>query len=186
MPTQSAPTIFAFSNKTRGETMSATTLKELYVDELKDLYSAENQILKALPKMIKAASDDSLKTAFQEHLTQTEGHADRLKTIIEQLGEKPTGKLCKGMQGVLEEGAEALEESDEPAIRDAAIIAAAQRVEHYEMAGYGSAREFAKQLGETDAVTLLDQTLSEEEAADKKLSKIATSSVNKEALAVGA
>ena len=161
--------------------MSATTLKELYVDELKDLYSAENQILKALPKMIKAASDGNLKTAFQEHLTQTEDHADRLKTIIEQLGEKPTGKLCKGMQGVLEEGAEALEESKDPHIRDAAIIAAAQRVEHYEMSAYISAIALAKALGLSAAVKTLSTTLSEEQATDAKLAKASEPAIGRTA-----
>ena len=154
------------------------TLKDLYVSELRDLYSAEKQILKALPKMAKAASAPELQDAFKSHLTQTKGHVDRLEKIFEDLGLKPTGKTCKAMEGLVEEGRELIEEKPEPHVLDAGLIAAAQRVEHYEMAGYGSVRTFAKQLGESDAVKLLQQTLDEEGETDKKLTQLAESLVN--------
>jgi ferritin-like metal-binding protein YciE len=160
--------------------MSIENFQELLVDELKDLYSAEKQIVRALPKLAKAATSPELKDALLSHLEETKGHVERLEEIAEMVGKKLTGKTCAGMQGVLEEGSEVLEDTDKGNVRDAAMIAAAQRVEHYEMAGYGSARDFAKLLGMPDVASLLEQTLEEEKAADKKLTSIA-SGVNKEA-----
>src|SRR3954471_19714837 len=161
--------------------MSMDSLKDLYVDELKDLYNAENQLLKALPKMAKKASAPELKRAFQDHLAQTEGHVDRLAKIFKRLGEKPTGKTCKAMKGLVEEGKEIIEEDGDESVLDAALIGAAQKVEHYEIASYGTARTFASLLGEEDAVTALQKTLDEEAATDKKLTALAESLVNPEA-----
>jgi ferritin-like metal-binding protein YciE len=161
--------------------MAMDSLKDLYVDELKDLYNAENQLLKALPKMARKASSPELKRAFQDHLTQTEGHVDRLERIFKGLGEKPTGKTCKAMKGLVEEGKEIIEEDGDGSVLDAALIGAAQRVEHYEIAGYGVVRTFASLLGEEDAMGLLQRTLNEEGEADKKLTKIAESVINVEA-----
>jgi ferritin-like metal-binding protein YciE len=161
--------------------MSMDSLKELYVDELKDLYSAENQLLKALPKMAKKASSPELKRAFQDHLGQTEQQVNRLERIFKGLGEKPTGKMCKAMKGLVEEGKEIIEEEGDESVLDAALIGAAQKVEHYEIASYGTARTFASLLGEEDAVTALQQTLDEEGATDKKLTALAESMVNLEA-----
>jgi ferritin-like metal-binding protein YciE len=152
--------------------MAEEGLKELYIDELKDLYSAENQLLKALPKMAKAATSEELSAGFEEHLEQTKGHVQRLETIFKQLGESPKGKKCKGMEGLIEEGAEAIEEY-EGALLDAALIGAAQRVEHYEMAGYGTVIAFAEELGESKHVSLLNETLEEEKETDEKLSGLA-------------
>jgi ferritin-like metal-binding protein YciE len=160
--------------------MSVETFQELLIDELKDLYSAEKQIVRALPKLAKAASSEDLQQALLSHLEETKGQVERLEKIGEIVGKKMTGKTCAGMKGVLEEGSEVLEEIEEGSVRDAALIAASQRVEHYEMAGYGSARDFAKLLGLNEVVSLLEETLEEEKAADKKLTSIA-SSVNKEA-----
>ena len=143
------------------------------IDELKDLYSAEKQIVRALPKLAKAATSPDLKQALTNHLKETEGQLTRLEQIAEIVSKKLTGKTCVGMKGVLEEGSEVLGDTDKGTVRDAAMIAAAQRVEHYEMAGYGSAREFAKMLGLSDVASLLDETLEEEKAADKLLSGIA-------------
>jgi ferritin-like metal-binding protein YciE len=153
--------------------MSVETLQELLIDELKDLYSAEKQIVRALPKLAKAASAPELQKALLSHLEETKGQVVRLEKMAELVGKKLTGKTCSGMKGVLEEGSEVLEDTDKGTVRDAALIAASQRVEHYEMAGYGSAREFAKLLGETEIAALLDETLAEEKEADKKLSAIA-------------
>jgi ferritin-like metal-binding protein YciE len=161
--------------------MSMDSLRELYVDELKDLYSAENQLLKALPKMAKKASSPELKRAFQDHLGQTERQVSRLEKIFKKLGEKPTGKTCKAMKGLVEEGKEIIEEKGDESVLDAALIGAAQKVEHYEIASYGTARTFASLLGEEDAVTALQQTLDEEGATDKKLTALAESMVNLEA-----
>lgn len=152
--------------------MSVETMQELLIDELKDLYSAEKQIVRALPKLAKAATSPDLKQALLDHLEETKGQVTRLEQIAEIVGRKLTGKTCAGMKGVLEEGSEVLEDTDKGNIRDAALIAASQRVEHYEMAGYGSAREFAKLLGQSDIAKLLDETLAEEKNADKKLSQI--------------
>lgn len=161
--------------------MSVDTIEKLFVDELKDLYSAENQITKALPKLAKASSSDKLRTAFESHLEETKEQIDRLEQIFKILEVSPKGKTCAGMKGLLEEGSEVLEETEEGAIRDAAMISAAQRVEHYEMAGYGSVRTYAQLLGKDKIVTLLEKTLEEEKTADSKLTKIAKS-VNGEAL----
>lgn len=153
--------------------MSVETMQELLIDELKDLYSAEKQIVRALPKLAKAATSPDLKQALTNHLKETEGQVTRLEQIAEIVSKKLTGKTCVGMKGVLEEGSEVLEDTGKGTVRDAAMIAAAQRVEHYEMAGYGSAREFAKMLGLSEVASLLEETLEEEKAADKLLSGIA-------------
>jgi ferritin-like metal-binding protein YciE len=148
-------------------------LRELYVDELKDIYSAETQLVKALPKMAKAAVSAELRNGFVQHLEQTSGHVSRLEQIFEALDETPTGKHCKGMEGLIKEGGEAAEEDYEGDAKDAALIGAAQRVEHYEIAAYGTVRAMAEKLGESKAVNLLSQTLQEEKDTDVKLSKIA-------------
>jgi ferritin-like metal-binding protein YciE len=153
--------------------MSVETMQELLIDELKDLYSAEKQIVRALPKLAKAATSPDLKQALTKHLEETEGQVTRLERMAELVGKKLSGKTCVGMKGVLEEGSEVLKETDKGTVRDAAMIAAAQRVEHYEMAGYGSAREFAKMLGLAEVASLLEQTLEEEKAADKILTGVA-------------
>jgi ferritin-like metal-binding protein YciE len=153
------------------------TLAELFADELKDIYNAENQLLKALPKMAKKASSKKLEAAFTGHLRETQTHVDRLTTIGKELGIKLTGKTCHAMTGLVEEGKEVLEEDGQSAVIDAALIGAAQRVEHYEMAAYGTVRAMAKELGQANAVKLLQQTLDEEGAADKKLTQIAESEV---------
>lgn len=158
-------------------------MEDLYVDELKDLYSAETQIVKALPKMAEAASSPKLRQGFEEHLRQTEGHVQRLEQIFEKLGKSPRGKACKGMQGLLEEGEELISEEGASDVKDAGLIAAAQRVEHYEIAAYGSVRTFAQELGDNDAVRLLQQTLDEEAQTDEKLTKLATSGINEKATA---
>jgi ferritin-like metal-binding protein YciE len=161
--------------------MAMDSLKDLYVEELKDLYSAENQLLKALPKMARKASSPDLRAAFEEHLGQTERQVNRLEKIFKGLGEKPTGKTCKAMKGLVEEGKEIIEEKGDGSVLDAALIGAAQKVEHYEIASYGTARTFASMLGEEDAVELLQQTLDEEGATDKKLTALAESLVNPDA-----
>lgn len=162
--------------------MKNENLRELLVEELKDLYSAENQLTKALPKVAKNASDPQLKKAIESHLKETEGHVQRLEEIFEQLDESPKGKTCEGMKGLISEADERIKEGGEPAVLDAGLIADAQRVEHYEIAAYGSAKNFANLLGEKQIVTLLDATLKEEKAADEKLTSIAES-VNVEAKA---
>src|ERR1700758_5676086 len=139
--------------------MSNENFKKLYVDELKDLFSAESQLLKALPKMAKAASSDELRTGFEEHLEQTKVHVQRLEQIFESLDESPKGKKCAGMEGLVKEGGEVMEEDFEGALMDAALIGAAQRVEHYEIAAYGTVREMATVLGESEQASLLEQTL---------------------------
>jgi ferritin-like metal-binding protein YciE len=160
--------------------MSDKGLKKLYIDELKDLYNAENQLVKALPKMAKAASSDELRQGFEQHLEQTKGHVQRLETIFEKLGESPKGKKCKGMEGLIEEGSETMEDDYEGSVLDAALIGAAQRVEHYEIAGYGTVRTLAETLGENEAVSLLEETLQEEKETDEKLTELA-SQINTEA-----
>jgi ferritin-like metal-binding protein YciE len=162
--------------------MSVETLQELFIDELKDLYSAEKQIVRSLPKLAKAASTPELKDALQSHLEETRGQVERLNQIAQIVGKKLTGKTCAGMKGVLEEGSEVLQEVEEGNVRDAALIGASQRVEHYEMAGYGTARDFARLLGLEDVVGLLEQTLEEEKAADEKLTAI-SKNVNRQAKA---
>lgn len=158
-----------------------TSLDKLYVDELKDLYSAENQILKALPKMAKAATSPDLKMAFEEHLQQTQVHVDRLVKVCEELGISPKGKKCKAMEGLMEEGKELLESDADPAVLDAAMIAAAQKVEHYEMASYGCVRTWARLLGYENQAQILQQTLDEEGDTDKKLTMLAEAYINEEA-----
>ena len=161
--------------------MSVDTIEKLFVEELKDLYSAENQITKALPKMAKAASSPELKAAFESHLKETEAQIVRLEKIGELLGKSLKGKTCDGMKGVLAEGAEVLQETALGKVRDAGAISAAQRVEHYEMAGYGTVHAYALLLGQKEIATLLEKTLAEEEAADKKLTLI-SKTVNSQAL----
>jgi ferritin-like metal-binding protein YciE len=161
--------------------MEMESLKELYVDELKDLYSAEKQLVKALPKMAKNATNPELKQAFTDHLQETEGHVERLEQIFEMLGERAGGKKCKGMEGLIEEAKELLEEDAAEEVLDAGLIAKAQHVEHYEMAGYGTVRTYARQLGLEDQAELLQETLDEEGKADELLTQIAESSVNAEA-----
>jgi ferritin-like metal-binding protein YciE len=153
--------------------MKMESLKELYVEELQDLYSAETQITKALPKMAKAATSPALRDAFESHLEETKEQIKRLDQIFENLGESSKGKPCEGMKGLLKEGGEWMKEDADPEVMDAGLIAAAQRVEHYEMAGYGTVRTYAELLGEDEAVALLETTLKEEKAADSKLSKVA-------------
>ena len=148
-------------------------LRELYIDELKDIYNAENQLVKALPKMAKAASSDELREGFEEHLEQTRGHVQRLETIFKSLDEQPKGKKCAGMEGLVKEGAEIMGEDFEGAVMDAALIGAAQRVEHYEIAAYGTVCEFAQILGESEHASLLQETLNEEKETDEKLTQLA-------------
>ncbi len=157
------------------------SLQDLLVEELQDLYDAEQQLTEALPKMAKAAKNAQLQKAFNAHLTETEEHVRRLEQAFEALGEKAKRKTCKAMKGLVAEGSEVIEEDAVPEVKDAALIAAAQRVEHYEMAGYGAARTFAKTLGENEVAELLQTTLDEEGEADKKLTKIAESQVNERA-----
>jgi ferritin-like metal-binding protein YciE len=161
--------------------MKLKTLQDLFVQELKDLYSAETQLVKALPKMAKAATHEDLKAGFEEHLEETKGHVSRLDRIGEQLGCKLTGHTCKAMQGLIKEGGELISEDAEDSVRDAGLIGAAQRVEHYEIAGYGTARALAKCLGHDDAADLLGETLEEEKATDEKLTELAESAINAEA-----
>lgn len=161
--------------------MKLDSLKKLYIEELRDLYNAEQQITKALPKMVEATSSPDLKKAFQEHLEQTHQHVQRLEQIFEKLGESPKGKTCKGMEGLIREGEEMIKENADAAVRNAGLISAAQRVEHYEMAGYGTVRTYAKLLKQDEAARLLQQTLDEEGATDKKLTQLAESGINIEA-----
>src|SRR5258706_12887423 len=153
--------------------MQKDSLRELYIDELRDLYSAETQLVKTLPKMAKGAANDQLRSAFEEHLRQTSEHVSRLEQIFEQLGEKTSGKKCLGMEGLVKEGSETLKEEYGDDVKDAAIIGAAQRVEHYKMAGYGTVRAFSELLGANEHVSLLEQTLEEEKQADQKLTDLA-------------
>src|SRR5580700_2533209 len=156
-----------------GGNMSNESLKKLYIDELKDLYSAENQLIKALPKMAKAASATELQQGFEKHLKQTEGHVQRLEEIFQSLGESPKGKKCVGMEGLVKEGSEVIENHFEGAVLDSGLIGAARRVEHYEMAAYGTVCAIANILGETKHASLLEQTLEEETETDDKLTELA-------------
>jgi len=165
--------------------MSLDSLEKLFLEELKDVYNAEKQILRALPKMAKAAESPQLQQAFTLHLKETEGHVQRLERIFKDLEQPVRGKKCKGMEGLLEEGKDVLEEDGEPAVIDAALIASAQRVEHYEIAAYGCLRTYASLLGHTQAEQLLGQTLQEEEAADKKLTALGESGINEAAVMAG-
>jgi ferritin-like metal-binding protein YciE len=162
--------------------MKVDTLQKLFVEELRDLYNAETQLLKALPKMAKGASSQELKDAFEKHLEQTKTHVERLEEVFEQLGEKPRGKTCRAMKGLIEEGSEILEKDGDESVLDAGIIVAAQKVEHYEIAGYGSVRTFAHLLGQNDAAELLQTTLDEESETNEILNKLAETMVNPEAL----
>ena len=163
--------------------MKLDSMSDLYVAELRDMYNGEKQLIKALPKMAKAASTEELRMAIEEHLQQTQNHVSRLETIFRSLDEKPGGETCEAMQGLVTEGEEVLKADGEDAVRDAGLIMAAQKVEHYEMATYGSLREFAHLLNREDDADLLQQTLDEEKAADKRLNEIAEQVVNKRALA---
>jgi ferritin-like metal-binding protein YciE len=161
--------------------MKIKTLDDLFLHELRDLHSAEKQLLKALPKMAKAASSEKLQKALQTHLKETETHVERLEKAFEELDASSRGKKCAAMEGLIEEGSELLEEDIEAEVLDAALIGAAQRVEHYEIAGYGTAAAFAQHLGHTKTQRLLEQTLEEEKAADVKLTKLALSEINLQA-----
>jgi ferritin-like metal-binding protein YciE len=161
--------------------MEMETLRELYVDELKDLWSAETQITKALPKMMKAATNSKLKKAFNTHLKQTERHIKRLERIFKELDESPRGKKCVGMEGLIKESQELIKEKPDADVLDAGLISAAQHVEHYEMAGYGTVRTWARQMGEDRQAELLQETLDEEEQTDRLLTDLAESEINIEA-----
>jgi ferritin-like metal-binding protein YciE len=161
--------------------MELESLQDLFVDSLKDLYSAETQITKALPKVIKAASTPELQEALQNHLKETEGQIGRLEKIFQRLGEKPTGKKCKAMEGLVAENKEMMGEDAEPEVMDAGLIVGCQKIEHYEIAGYGSMITFAKILGDNESAKLLQQTLVEEEKADRKLTEVAENTINVQA-----
>lgn len=163
--------------------MALDSLRDVLCESVRDLYSAETQLVKALPRMAKAANSPELRDAFTEHLAETQTQVTRLEKVCDILGIKPKGKACKAMQGLIEEGAEVIGEDGDPTAKDAALIEAAQKVEHYEMAGYGSCRTFAAVLGEDDVAALLQETLDEEGAADEKLTEIAESGLNVEAAA---
>ena len=163
--------------------MKLDSIRNLYIEELRDLYSAENQLLQALPRMAKGASSDELKQSFEDHLQQTREHVERLEEIFHRLGEKPTGKTCRGMKGLIEEGEEILKVKGLAAVIDAGLIGAAQRAEHYEISAYGTVRTFANLLGEEEAADLLQQTLEEEGETDKHLTELAEEIVNSSAFA---
>lgn len=165
--------------------MSLDSLQSLFLEELKDIYHAEKQLVQALPRLAKAAGTPELQQAFSSHLAETEGHVERLGRIFKDLGQAARGKRCKGMEGLVEEGKEIMQEDGEGPVIDAALIAAAQRVEHYEIAAYGCLRTYARLLGHENAAKLLAETLAEEEAADEKLNAIAERRVNADAAAVG-
>jgi ferritin-like metal-binding protein YciE len=165
--------------------MSLDSLQTLFVEELRDIYNGEKQILKALPRMAKAAESPQLKQAFTKHLKETEGQVQRLEKILKDLGQAVRGKQCKGMEGLIEEGKEKMEEEGEAAVMDAALIASAQKVEHYEIATYGCLRTYAQLLGHEQAAKLLEQTLAEEEATDKKLTELGEGGINEAAVAAG-
>jgi ferritin-like metal-binding protein YciE len=162
-------------NKNKEKTMQENALKELYIKELRDTYDAEKQITKALPKMAKAATSSRLREAFQHHLEQTKNHITRLEQIFEELDESPKGETCDGMEGLIEEGSNIIEENLEGEVKDAGLIAAAQRVEHYEMAAYGTVRTYANILGDKKAALLLQETLEEEKQTDQNLTTLAES-----------
>jgi ferritin-like metal-binding protein YciE len=162
--------------------MKIDSMEALFLGQIEDLYDAEKRLVKALPKMAKASTTELLRQAFESHLEETKGHVERLEQIFSELGKKPKGKPCEAMKGLIEEGNEVVEEIDESPLRDAGLIAAANRVEHYEIAAYGTARTFAESLGMKKSAALLEKTLEEEKKADGKLTKIAESVVNDEAL----
>jgi ferritin-like metal-binding protein YciE len=163
--------------------MPMENLEDLFHEELRDILSAEKQLVKALPKMAKAANSGELKAGFEEHLAQTETQVERLEKVFALIDKTPRAKTCKAMEGLVEEGSEIIEEDTEPAVKDAALIAAAQKVEHYEIAAYGTLVTWAKQLGLDEAVDLLSETLAEEKQTDEKLSGLAESEINQEAAA---
>ncbi len=158
--------------------MKLETLRDLLVEQMQDVYDAEHQLIEALPKMSEAATSRQLKQAFETHLRQTKGHATRLEQVFQIVGQKAERKTCKAMQGLIKEGSETIKEKADPDVKDAALIAAAQRVEHYEIAAYGTMRAYARQLGLDQAATLFDETIHEEGEADKLLTQIAESSIN--------
>jgi ferritin-like metal-binding protein YciE len=159
-----------------------TGMKELLIEELRDIYNAEKQLTKALPKMARAAKNEALKTAFQDHLQETQGQIERLEQVFEKLDTRARGKLCHAMEGLVEEAKDIMEEGLSPELLDAALIAAAQKVEHYEIASYGTVYAYAQALGEREVADLLKQTLEEEKATDEKLNKLAIGDVNKKAM----
>jgi len=165
--------------------MKIKTMDDLFLAQIKDLYDAEKQLVKALPKMAKAASSQELRQGFQEHLDQTKGHVSRLEQIFDQLGQKASGTKCEGMAGLIDEGEEIVDEIEQSPLRDAGLIGEAQKVEHYEIAAYGIVKTFARMLGHGQAVTLLEQTLNEEKQTDQKLTQLAESMINEEAIQVG-
>jgi ferritin-like metal-binding protein YciE len=165
--------------------MALESLKDLFVNEIKDIYHGEKQLVEALPRMAKAAESAELQAAFTKHLRETEGHVQRLEQILQSLGERLVGKRCKGMEGLVEEGKDIMEEEGEEAVLDAALIAAAQKVEHYEIATYGCLITYARLLGDRNAEKLLKQTLGEEEATDKALTALGESGINEAAVAAG-
>lgn len=162
--------------------MTIETMDDLFLEQIEDLYDAEKRLVKALPKMAEASTSQELRTAFESHLRQTEGHVGRLERIFGMVGKDPKAKTCDAMKGLIEEGEDTISDIENLTLRDAGLIAAANRVEHYEIAGYGSAKAFAQCLGRQDAVTLLEQTLQEEKEADQKLTTIAETMVNNDAL----
>jgi ferritin-like metal-binding protein YciE len=166
--------------------MALETLRDLFINELRDMYHAEKQLVRALPRMAKAADSDALRQAIEKHLGETEGHVERLESVFQSIGETARAKRCQGMEGIVEEGKEILQEDGQEPVIDAAIIAAAQKVEHYEIASYGCLITYADLLGERESSRLLKQILSEEEATDKALTQLAERSINQAAAAVGA
>jgi ferritin-like metal-binding protein YciE len=166
-----------------GSSAALNSFEDMFLEQLEDLYDAEQRLTKALPKMAAAAHNSALKSAFQEHLRQTEGHVSRLERAFQTLGKSVKHKTCEAMKGLITEGEEIVSSNGQADVKDAALIAAAQRVEHYEIAGYGTARTFAQRLGRQDVARLLQQTLEEEEATDKKLTGLAEQSINPKAAA---
>jgi len=166
--------------------MSIETLEDFSLKSLRELYDAEIQLTKALPKMAQAAKSEELRNAFEEHLKQTENHASRLEQIFSTIGKKPDGETCVAMKGLVKEGEQIISEMDQSALRDAALISAGNKVEHFEMACYGTARTFAQQMGQQSAVSLLEQTLKEEKMADEKLTELAETVINPKAQQLGA
>lgn len=162
--------------------MALETMEDLFWEQIQDLYDAERRLVKALPKMAEASTSQALRSAFEEHLDQTRGHAARLEEIFEQMGKDPKATSCDAMKGLIKEGETMISDTDQSPLRDAGLIACANRVEHYEIAAYGTVRTFAETLGFSAAAALLEQTLQEEEAADEKLTELAESKVNIEAM----
>jgi ferritin-like metal-binding protein YciE len=161
--------------------MKIESMRDLFLEQIQDLYDAEQRLTKALPEMAEATTSSELRRAFEDHLTETEGQITRLERVFTELGEEPKGTTCDAMKGLIKEGDNVADDIDRSPLRDAALIAAANRVEHYEIAAYGSARSFAQSLGMEQAASLLEQTLREEKAADEKLTRLAESMVNEQA-----